>query len=71
MTAEEEQGVHLFLGYSSQRMPFNLCKVRADADPVQDFEVLLKHVRQTEKLECKTEASEKDPSSLGAPNRCF
>lgn len=52
-------------------MPFNLGKVQADADPVWDFEVLLKHVRQTEKLGCKTEASEKDSSSLGAPRPCF
>ena len=71
MTAEKEEGVHLFLGYSSQGMPFNLCKVQADADPVWDFEVLLKRVRQMEKLVCNSEASEKDRSSLGAPNRCF
>lgn len=37
MTVEEEEGVHLFLGYSSWGMPFNLRKVQADADPVWDF----------------------------------
>ena len=71
MTEEKEEGVHLFLGYSSRGMPFNLCKVQADPDPVWDFEVLLKRVRQMEKLVCNSEASEKDRSSFGAPNRCF
>lgn len=71
MTAEEEEGVYLFLCCSSQAVPFNLCKVQADADPVWDFEVLLKRVRQRKKLVCRTDALEKDRSSLGAPNRCF
>lgn len=71
MTAKEYEGVHLFLAYSSWGMAFNLCKAQADADPVWNFEVLLKCVRQTEKLMCKTEALEKDQSSLGAPNCCY
>lgn len=42
MTAKEYEGVHLFLAYSSWGMAFNLCKAQADADPVWNFEVLLK-----------------------------